>query len=348
MEALQILSAIADNVRMEAAFWHSPDAQQFQSVRTAAYLLSVAPLAASALYFSLADRARESHAGHSLINYSVAGAAFAAASYPSSSFLAGAMAAFAAYSASCAVRSYLRIGVPTAYGTVHGKFKCSFCGGEVDGEVGKEGKCSCSSWNVLTEKGKYGNEEISGFYWLRFADQARVAEIRKSFGLPDPKPVKLDGALLNGDRTQRLGARDVDFLERNGAKMAMPDDGWVDRKACVATPAYPYYDLGVKAGDVIALGSPEFEHSSVPFGGWRICRVVEVVEDRFTKNKKYRFVETLGNHREAVLAGIERESAKEDARKEAAADFRASAARFGIRALIALAVAAPVKFVFFA
>jgi len=46
------------------------------------------------------------------------------------------------------------------------------------------------------------------------------------------------------------------MLRANDVKAAHPDDGWVDRVANIVTMCYPQFDDGVRAGDVIALGSP--------------------------------------------------------------------------------------------
>lgn len=39
-----------------------------------------------------------------------------------------------------------------------------------------------------------------------------------------------------------------------GAKMAHPNDGWVDRENNIARPCYPYFDDGAEVGDLICLG----------------------------------------------------------------------------------------------
>lgn len=39
-----------------------------------------------------------------------------------------------------------------------------------------------------------------------------------------------------------------------GAKMAHPNDGWVDRERNIARPSYPYFDDGAEVGDLICLG----------------------------------------------------------------------------------------------
>lgn len=46
-------------------------------------------------------------------------------------------------------------------------------------------------------------------------------------------------------------------LMEAGVRAAHPDDGWVDREANTVALVYPQFDLGVQAGDIIALGRPD-------------------------------------------------------------------------------------------
>lgn len=62
-------------------------------------------------------------------------------------------------------------------------------------------------------------------------------------------------------------------LRANGIKAAHPDDGWVDRKENSVLFAYPQFNDGVKAGDLVALGWH--------FNKTRIVRIREVIPSRF-------------------------------------------------------------------
>jgi len=58
------------------------------------------------------------------------------------------------------------------------------------------------------------------------------------------------------DDAERERAAWVAMLRAAGVRAAHPNDGWVDREACVVDFCYPYFNDGCSAGDTIALGSP--------------------------------------------------------------------------------------------
>lgn len=49
----------------------------------------------------------------------------------------------------------------------------------------------------------------------------------------------------------------VEKLKKFGIKAAHPNDGWNNRKDNECSFSYPYFNLGVKVGDQIALGDCE-------------------------------------------------------------------------------------------
>ena len=59
-------------------------------------------------------------------------------------------------------------------------------------------------------------------------------------------------------------------LRAAGVKAAHPDDGWVNRKDNYVQFVYPQFNDGAKAGDLVALGWPQW-HSAKH----RIVRLVE-------------------------------------------------------------------------
>lgn len=67
-------------------------------------------------------------------------------------------------------------------------------------------------------------------------------------------------------------------LRAAGVKAAHPDDGWVNRKDNYVQFAYPQFNDGVKAGDLIALGWPRWGDKKPKH---RIVRLVEFRPARF-------------------------------------------------------------------
>ena len=63
-----------------------------------------------------------------------------------------------------------------------------------------------------------------------------------------------------------------------GVKAAHPDDGWVNRKDNYVQFAYPQFNDGAKAGDLIALGWPQWGDKKPRH---RIVRLIEFKPGRF-------------------------------------------------------------------
>ncbi len=61
-------------------------------------------------------------------------------------------------------------------------------------------------------------------------------------------------------------------LRAAGVKAAHPDDGWVNRKDNYVQFVYPQFNDGAKAGDLVALGRPQWESAKPQH---RIVRLVE-------------------------------------------------------------------------
>ncbi len=49
----------------------------------------------------------------------------------------------------------------------------------------------------------------------------------------------------------------VDSLRKEGVRASHPNDGWIDRENKIAQFCYPHFNMGVKEGDRIALGTFE-------------------------------------------------------------------------------------------
>lgn len=74
------------------------------------------------------------------------------------------------------------------------------------------------------------------------------------------------------DDMERDQAAWIAALRAAGVKAAHPDDGWVNRKDNYVQFVYPQFNDGAKAGDLVALGWPQW-HSEKP--RHRIVRLVE-------------------------------------------------------------------------
>ena len=61
-------------------------------------------------------------------------------------------------------------------------------------------------------------------------------------------------------------------LRADGVKAAHPDDGWVDRKSNTLQLVNPQFNDGAKAGDLVALGWPQWMRANPQH---RIVRLVE-------------------------------------------------------------------------
>jgi hypothetical protein len=72
-------------------------------------------------------------------------------------------------------------------------------------------------------------------------------------------------------------------LRAAGVKAAHPDDGWVDRDANTVTFAYPQFNDGAQAGDLVALG--------YHFGKTRIVRLNEFKRGLLLSNGRWTFTE---------------------------------------------------------
>lgn len=55
-------------------------------------------------------------------------------------------------------------------------------------------------------------------------------------------------------------------LKADGVRAAHPDDGWVDDRQNIVFLSNPHFDLGLRPGDVMAIGDPH---------GYRFVRILE-------------------------------------------------------------------------
>ncbi len=67
-------------------------------------------------------------------------------------------------------------------------------------------------------------------------------------------------------------------LRADGVKAAHPDDGWVNRKDNFVQFVYPQFNDGAKAGDLVALGCPQWTSKHPQH---RVVRLVEFHRNTF-------------------------------------------------------------------
>lgn len=91
-----------------------------------------------------------------------------------------------------------------------------------------------------------------------------------------PDVVALFASVAGG--MERDQAEWIAALRAAGVKAAHPDDGWVDREHNEVFFCYPQFDDGVKVGDLIALGWPQWSSKKPQH---RIVRVIGRTVGRF-------------------------------------------------------------------